>query len=242
MHFEDEDTPGYRIWGADDVVYGPVELPTLVEWIQDERVESDTWIFIEHEQKWSLASKVPDFAMFFRKRALPGGVPSGGQKEVAPLVEGIKPGMLRRVKILAQMDDQDLGRFVKYMEVKTVTQFTEIVKQKEHGDSMFLVLEGEVRVRLMMGSKERILTTFNAGEFFGEMALFDQGPRSADIVANSDCVLLKISVTNLENLCNEAPDIAVKFLVAICQTFSARIRADNKRFQDTINFNQAAGR
>jgi len=51
-----------------------------------------------------------------------------------------------------------------------------------------------------------------------------------------------ISVENLEKLCNEAPEIAVKFLLAICQTFSARIRADNKRFQDTINFKTAAGR
>jgi hypothetical protein len=35
---------GYKIWGADNVVYGPVELPTLVTWIQEERVLADTWV------------------------------------------------------------------------------------------------------------------------------------------------------------------------------------------------------
>jgi CRP/FNR family cyclic AMP-dependent transcriptional regulator len=234
---DNDDMPGYRIWAADDVVYGPVELPQLVEWIQDERVEGDTWIYIEHEGKWQQAGKVPDFGMFFRKRAPAGGAEA---KEKAPLIAGIKPGMLRRVKILSEFDDTQLGRFLKFMEVKQVRQFVEIVKQGEHGDSMFLVLEGEVRVRLMIGNKERILVTMPPGEFFGEMAPFDQSPRSADIVANTDCTLLKISVEAIESLRDDAPDLAARFFMAMCKTFSARIRADNKRFRDTLNFGNAA--
>ncbi len=232
------DIPSYAIWGADNVVYGPVEMPTLVEWIQDERVEKDTWIFLVHEDKWQKAENIPDFAMFFRKR---GGGGGGGSKEFTPLVEGIKPGMLRRVKILSDFDDQQLGAFVQYMEVQQVQQFTEIVKTGQHGDAMFLILEGEVRVRLMIGSKERILATLSAGEFFGEMTLFDQSPRSADIVANTDCVLIKVDVQHMEKLMEDAPAVATKFLSGICRTFSARIRADNKRFKDTLNFQKGFG-
>jgi hypothetical protein len=36
----------YRVWGIDYVAYGPVELPTLVNWIKQERVIGDNWIFI----------------------------------------------------------------------------------------------------------------------------------------------------------------------------------------------------
>jgi len=231
--------PGYRIWAADDVVYGPVELPQLVEWIQDERVEADTWIYIEHEGKWQQAGKIPDFGMFFRKRTPGGG--GGGAKEAAPLIAGIKPGQLRRVKILSEFDDTQLGRFLKFMEVKQVRQFAEVVKTGDHGDSMFLVLEGEVRVRMMMGTKEKILATLPAGEFFGEMTLFDHAPRSADIVANSDCTLIKISAESLEALLNEAPELAPPLLIAICRTFSARIRQLNKKWKDAMNFGGAAG-
>ena len=39
-----DDAVGYKIWGADDVVYGPVELPTMADWIQEERVTADTWV------------------------------------------------------------------------------------------------------------------------------------------------------------------------------------------------------
>ena len=35
----------FKIWGVDQVVYGPVDLPTLVAWVQDDRVTADTWLF-----------------------------------------------------------------------------------------------------------------------------------------------------------------------------------------------------
>ena len=95
---------------------------------------------------------------------------------------------------------------------------------------------GEVRVRMIIGGKESILATLAAGEFFGEVALFDHGPRSADVVANQDSLLLKISAGAFQRLVGEAPDQAAPFLFAICQTLIARIRADNKRYRDSIAF------
>lgn len=63
---------------------------------------------------------------------------------------------------------------------------------------------------------------------------------SADVVANQDCVLLKISAGSFQRLVSEAPDLAAPFLFAIGKTLTARIRADNKRYQDSIAFRQAA--
>ncbi|MEW6304571.1 MAG: cyclic nucleotide-binding domain-containing protein [Verrucomicrobiota bacterium] len=233
-----DDSIGFRIWGADDVVYGPVELPTLVDWVREERVEANTWIFSEASDSWTKASKLPELSIVFRKRT-PGAGP-GRQQENTPLVKGIQPGMLRRVKILSEFNEQQLGRFVQFMEVQQVRQFSEIVKKGDHGDSMFLVLEGEVRVRVMNAGRETTLVTLPAGEFFGEMTLFDQGPRSADVVANNDTTLLKISAEKFQKLITEVPDLATPFLVAITKTLTARIRADNKRYQDSMNFGRAA--
>ncbi|MCD6050212.1 MAG: crp [Verrucomicrobia bacterium] len=231
---------GFKIWAADDVVYGPVELPTLVEWIRDERVEANTWVYSEQTDTWSKASNVPDLGMFFRGRTASTARAVSADAGPAPLVQGIRPGMLRRVKILADMNDQQLGRFVQFMEVKQMRQFNEVVKQGEHGDAMFLILEGEVRVRLMIAQKETTLTTLAAGEFFGEMTLFDQGPRSADVVANNDSTLLKISHAAFVKLIADAPDLATPFLLGVCRTLTARMRADNKRYRDTINFARAS--
>jgi CRP-like cAMP-binding protein len=61
------------------------------------------------------------------------------------------------------------------------------------------------------------------------MALFDHGPRSADVVANVDSTLLKITSIAFDRLTREAPALATPFLQATARTLSARIRADNKR-------------
>ena len=66
-----------------------------------------------------------------------------------------------------------------------------VVKQGDTGDGMYFILQGELRARVMVGEKETILATFGPGDFFGDMSLFDRGPRSADVIANVDSVVLK---------------------------------------------------
>jgi CRP-like cAMP-binding protein len=94
---------------------------------------------------------------------------------------------------------------------------------------MYLVLAGELRARIVTGGAESILATFGAGEFFGDMALFDNGSRSADVVANVNSSLLKISAVNFFRLIREAPALATPFLQATARTLSSRIRADNRK-------------
>ncbi len=233
---------GFKIWAVDNQVYGPVELPVLVGWIKEERVTAGTWIFSDRDEAWQKAAKVPELQMFFRKNDAPesGAAPVAGAAGKPP--SAIKPGSLRRVKIFADMSDEQLERFIQFMEVVPVRQWSELVKQGEIGDAMFLVLEGELRVRLMIGGKETALVTLSPGEFFGEISLFDHGPRSADVVANNDSVLLKISAASFEKMLAEAPELAAPFLFAMSKTLTARIRADNKRYRDSVQFARAAGK
>jgi len=228
----DNDAPGYSIWGVDKVVYGPVDLPMLVNWVQEERVTADSWIYLQDTDAWQKAAHIPELKMFFQTR----GATHATEPTLDTTSMTLRPGTLRRVRILAGLNDAQLERFVRFTELQPMRQSTEIVKQGSPGDAMFLVLEGEVRVRLMIAGKESILATLVAGEFFGEVALFDHGPRSADVVANQDGLLLKIAAGAFQRLVSEAPDQAAPFLFAICQTLIARIRADNKRFRDSIAF------
>jgi hypothetical protein len=216
---------GFKIWGTDNIVHGPIELPELVARVQDKRVSAHTWIFSEKDDCWNKAEHTPELSMFFHRRVRSGASAAAG---------AIPPEALRHVKILAEMSDEDLVRFLTYVEVQAVRQWSAIVHQGDHGDSMFLVLDGEVRVRLLIENKETTLVTLGPGDFFGEVALFDQGPRSADVIANTDAVLLKISHKAFANLSQQAPELAAPVLIGIGRTLTARIRADNKRFRDTL--------
>lgn len=208
----------FFIWGIDDSPYGPVELPTLVNWIKDERVLADTWVFARRDSTWQRAADIAELKMFFGKkfsRAVDG--------------QAITPGVLRRIKILAELNDAQLSHLSDFLELQRVAQWAEVVRTGEPGDAMYFVLEGELRARVMMGERETILSTFGPGEFFGDIALFDHGPRSADVLANVDSTLLRLSAVAFNRLAKEAPSLATPFLQATSRTLASRIRADNKR-------------
>ena len=211
----------YFIWGVDDAPYGPVDLAVLTDWIKDERVVPETWVFSRGAGNWMRASELPELKSQFTLKFT--SVPEVPQRV------GIKPGSLRRIKILADLKDNQLAHLAEYMELQDVTQWSVVFNQGDASDSMYLVMAGELRARVVTNGRETILATFGPGDFFGDMALFDHGPRSADVVANTDSTLLKISSLSFDRLTREAPALATPFLQATARTLSARIRADNKR-------------
>ena len=213
----------YFIWGVDEAPYGPIELSTLVAWIKDERVIADTWVFSRNAANWQRATDLGELRGFF-------GITVMDEPVLAkPAQTGIKPGMLRRIKILADLNDSQLAQLAEYLEVQQVSQWTVLFNQGDASDAMYLLMSGELRARTMAGGKETILSTFSPGDFFGDMALFDHGPRSADVLANVDSTLLKLSATSFQRLTREMPALATPFLQATARTLAARIRADNKR-------------
>ena len=215
---EPQSLNNYFIWGIDDSPYGPVPMPVLLEWIKDERVLPDTWIFARNGGVWQKASDFPELKEFFDENPFADTPPAR-----------FKPGSLRRIKILADMKDAQLAHLADFLEFHDILQHTVIVQQGDPGDAMFLILSGELRARTLIGHRETILTTLGPGDFFGEMSRFDQGPRSADVVANVDSSVLRLSTSAFEKLTREMPSLATPFLQATSRTLSARIRADNKR-------------
>jgi hypothetical protein len=230
-----EDSTDFTVWGIDQMPYGPVELPELVSWVKGERVTAETWVYDAKNAAWQKASQVPELQMFFRSRGAGGAAATTAQ----PITD-IEARALRRVKILASLTDEQLERFAKFMELERIPAWAEVVRQGENGNSMYLILDGEFRVRVKIGGKETILTTLGIGEFFGDISLFDHGPRSADVVANRDGVVLKVTSETFDRLAAEAPDLATPFLLAVGKTLAARIRTDNKRFSDSVKFARAA--
>jgi len=221
----------YRVWGMDSVVYGAVDLPGLVQWIRDERVTADQWIFAEHDNRWQKAADLPELQATLRSKPQGSAAVGMGARKL-----GVKPEALRRMKVFSGLDDRQIESFVRYMEVMNCQQFSHIVRKGEHGDAMYIVLEGELRALAMVDGKESALATMGVGETFGEISLIDQGPRSSDVVANKDSVLLKITTVAFDQLLREAPALAVPFLLALSRSVVGRVRGLTKRYEDSVHF------
>ncbi len=224
----------FRTWGNDNISYGPVELPGLVDWVRTGRVSRNTWVYSEAKGEWSRAGELSELKMFFKSKP-------AGAAQATPAAHGITPDSLRRIKIFADMDDRQLGSFLQYMEVQKYLPNALVCRKGEPGDAMFLVLQGEVRARTMVAGRESTLSVMGVGECVGELAVVDQSSRSADVVASVESVLLKISADALKLLFKEAPALAAPFLFGLSKTITSRVRAMTKRYEDSILFARAAG-
>ncbi len=227
------DSNAYRAWGADFIAYGPVELPGLVTWIKQGKVTANSWVFKEKDATWSRASDLTELKVLFKSKLPPGAAASADAL-------GLQPGSLRRVKMLADVEERLLASLIPYLEVVKVPPFGTVFNKGDHGDALFMVLEGEVRARITIEGRETTLATMGVGETFGEVAIVDQGPRSADVLANQPTVLVKVSDAALRKMFAEAPALAAPFMFALMRVITQRVRVLTKRYEDSIHFARTA--
>ena len=95
-----------------------------------------------------------------------------------------------------------------------------IVRQGDPGDSMFVIQAGQVQVLAERDGEETLLRVVQEGELLGEMAIFDQKPRSATLRALGETKILTIDKKNFMRRISEDPTIAFRIL----ETMSQRVR------------------
>jgi hypothetical protein len=223
--------PTYRLWGADKIAYGPVELPGLVTWVRQGRMTPESWVYRDEERDWVRAKDLTELKAILK--------PKGGVAQPAGPTH-LTPDQLRRMKIFAEMDHAQLTSLLSYLEQITVPQFATLFHKGEPGDAMYSVLEGELRAREMRGGREITILTLGVGETFGEMALLIEGERTSDIVANAPSKLLKLPARAFVQITREAPALATPFLLAISRMLAHRARVLGGRATGDATITEAA--
>jgi CRP-like cAMP-binding protein len=136
----------------------------------------------------------------------------------------LKPGHLRRIKGLALLNDEQLAAFLVYVEVVTCGFSETLFREGQPGDSMFMILEGQMRVYTKTkGGEILFLRMLNAGDAFGEVALLNESPRSASVEAVRESVLIKMTSASLQKLVSEQPASAAPFLHHLAKTVGRQL-------------------
>jgi CRP/FNR family transcriptional regulator, cyclic AMP receptor protein len=106
-----------------------------------------------------------------------------------------------------------------------------IFREGEKGDKLYIVLDGRVRIsKFIPGVGEEALTVLDRGDFFGEMALIDDKPRSADAKAHeADATVLSIDRATLNEILSMDPHASLQFLNLLCRMISRRLREINDK-------------
>ncbi len=106
-----------------------------------------------------------------------------------------------------------------------------IFREGDSGDKLFIVLDGRVRIsKFIPGVGEEALAVLDRGDFFGEMALIDDKPRSADAKAHEiDTTVLSIDRATLNEILSMDPHASLQFLNLLCRMISRRLREINDK-------------
>lgn len=141
-----------------------------------------------------------------------------------------KTSILKKIFLFQYLDDNELEHILNIASAKIYKEEAIVFNEGEKGDAFYVVLKGSVRISTVIpGVGEEALAVLKKGNYFGEMALIDNAPRSASAVANEDTVLLKITDANFRNLLVNDRKLAYKLLWGLVKTFSKRLReTDNK--------------
>ena len=125
---------------------------------------------------------------------------------------------LASVPLLAGLNSRVRRRLAETGKRRTYAASDEIVRQGSTGTALYIVLSGEARIER---DGER-LGSVKAGDFFGELALIEEHPRSATVIADSDTECLLFPAWEFTALLEEHPEIAVPIMRALIQRLHRR--------------------
>lgn len=120
---------------------------------------------------------------------------------------------LKRVSIFSDLDEASLSGLEALFKEKSFEKDALVVGQEDPGDSLYVLTEGRVKVVLYGPSgREVILSTFKPGDFFGEMSLLDNQPRSANVIAIEDSRMLVLDRQSFAKHLSQNPKTALNVL------------------------------
>lgn len=142
--------------------------------------------------------------------------------------------MLQGLPLFAEFTDSELEGAIDLIDQVQFAPGECIVKQDESGDCMYVLVEGSARVVHRRGGKEFELAVLKVGDFFGELALVDSGPRSADVETLTTCTLLRVEHGALRAIAGVYPSAAFKLLLAVGRAMVQRMRKGNQKYIDSL--------
>jgi uncharacterized membrane protein len=134
-------------------------------------------------------------------------------------------GLLARIPMFEGLGEEDVRALAKTLTERHFNAGHVIMNQGDTGTSMFIVAKGDVNIYLPGEASRRIsLKDIAEGEYFGELALFDDKPRSASAVATTEATLLELSRDTLSRYLTTRPHAAMTLL----RTLATRLRETNE--------------
>ncbi|MEP6760052.1 MAG: Crp/Fnr family transcriptional regulator [Sporichthyaceae bacterium] len=145
---------------------------------------------------------------------------------------------LANTPLFAALDDDAAAALRSCMNETRVARGRTLFNEGDPGDALYVVTEGKIKLgRSAPDGRENLLAILGPGEMFGELSLFDPGPRTATATAVTDTTVLGLGHDDLQSWLTGRPEVASHLLGALAQ----RLRRTNEAMADLV-FSDVPGR
>ena len=145
---------------------------------------------------------------------------------------------VRRMPLFAALDDDAASALRASMTEVSVARGRSLFDEGDPGDRLYVVTAGKIKlVRTSVDGRENLLAVLGPGEMFGELSLFDPGPRTATATAVTETRLIGLGHDDLQPWLAGRPEVAGQLLTALAR----RLRRTNESLADLV-FSDVPGR
>jgi CRP-like cAMP-binding protein len=157
----------------------------------------------------------------------------------------VEINLFKKISLFQDLKEEEVKQVLRLSVPRTFPVGSVIIREDEAGDSMFIMVKGEVEITKRLGvvldeetPNERIIIRLKAeeGVCFGEMSLLENEPRSATVTALTECLLMEMGRENFMRLIRENSDMGCKVLWRLAQLLSRYLRKTN---QDMVKLTTA---
>jgi diguanylate cyclase (GGDEF)-like protein len=150
---------------------------------------------------------------------------------------------LKKVEIFSLLSLDEVSSFSALLTERYLPMNSTICREGESGNSLFIVRRGKVRVTInLSGGGVDEVAVFSRGDFFGEMSIIENAPRSASCSCVTDVHLLELSEPDFYRLLEEKPDLAIKVMYRMLNIVTNRLMDRSEFLSDMVLWGETASK
>lgn len=138
--------------------------------------------------------------------------------------------ILLSIPVFQDLNHRELKTIKRILHQREYRKYEEIFRQGDVGLGMYIIVKGTVEIICNPG--KYLLAELHDGDFFGELALLDDAPRSATAVSTTPCTLLCFFKPELLDIINRNPKLGGKILFRLAWTIGERLKSTNEQIKE----------
>jgi diguanylate cyclase (GGDEF)-like protein len=148
---------------------------------------------------------------------------------------------LKKVEIFSLLTDEELHVIVGFLRTVNVGAGEILFREGDEGHELYIMKSGKIRVAIALpDGHEKDITEFVTGDFFGEMSIFENAPRSATCTAQVDSSLYYLRRRDFYSLVKNHPSLAIKLMYRMSNITTRRLRSTGEFLSDMVLWGEDA--